>query len=384
MAPKLVRTVTTTDGVARATILHKLLFELIILLYHFCVVLPLDAASDLTARAAAAMTTAVTAPTRALTATVTALITSPARALAAAVTSHVNALWFWCFSRLAERFYAVWLVRSFIPKQDLGLEFGPSVSFGGGGMLWCYYLGVGHFLFKNFDIARVKFLASSGGCFAAVPLAMGRDPYEWCRRDWPYCLTHYRTRPLGCFLDQTAFYRTLWSNYLPEDAHIRATDRLFLSITLFPSFKNRVVSRFATRDDLINCIIASTCLPVVFLRDIPRTSHGLALDGGLTNDQPCIDRYTVTVSVLNEEADVKPVEALSVLDMVNIPTLNSAFRTARRAEKDAARVDCWRRSEWQQVRRPLPAPTPKLTAHDRELTMQRCGQLVAKSAHHKV
>jgi len=45
-----------------------------------------------------------------------------------------------------------------------------SVSFAGGGMLWCYYLGVGHFLFENFDISKIKFLASSGGSFAAVPV----------------------------------------------------------------------------------------------------------------------------------------------------------------------------------------------------------------------
>jgi hypothetical protein len=31
---------------------------------------------------------------------------------------------------------------------------------------------------------------------------------------------------------------------------------------------------------------------------------GLAFDGGLTNDQPCLSAHTVTVSCLNRDADV--------------------------------------------------------------------------------
>ena len=44
-----------------------------------------------------------------------------------------------------------------------------------------FAIGVGHYVFENYDIHSIKFLASSSGCFAAVPLACGFDPYEWCK-----------------------------------------------------------------------------------------------------------------------------------------------------------------------------------------------------------
>jgi hypothetical protein len=50
-----------------------------------------------------------------------------------------------------------------------------------GGQLWMFAIGVGHYVFENYDIESIKFLASSSGCFAAVPLACGFDPYEWCK-----------------------------------------------------------------------------------------------------------------------------------------------------------------------------------------------------------
>ena len=98
--------------------------------------------------------------------------------------------------------------------------------------------------------------------------------YEWCRRDWATCLAHFGARRCGMFFDSSAFYTQLWDAYLPADAHTRASGRLFISITLFPSFQNRVVSQFATRAELIACIVATSCFPIVFVRDMPTTSFG--------------------------------------------------------------------------------------------------------------
>ena len=150
-----------------------------------------------------------------------------------------------------------------------------SVSFAGGGMTWIYYLGAAHYVFKTFDVTKIKILASSCGCFGAVPLAIGKDPYEWCTQDWKLCLVHFSSRMLGPLFDSTDFYFRLWDAYLPVDAHIRCTDRLFLSITLFPSLQNKVVSQFASRKDLISCIIASICFPIVYMRDFPTTPYGM-------------------------------------------------------------------------------------------------------------
>jgi len=105
-----------------------------------------------------------------------------------------------------------------------------------------FALGVGHYVYENFDINSIKFFASSCGTFVAVPLACGLDPYDWCRRDWSKCIAHFESRGiLGCLCDSKYFYYNLWNDYLPEDAHIRCSGRLFISVTLFPSMKNRVI-----------------------------------------------------------------------------------------------------------------------------------------------
>lgn len=104
-----------------------------------------------------------------------------------------------------------------------------------------FAIGVGHYVYENFDIEDIKFLASSSGCFAAVPLACGMDPYAWCHRDWAKCMAHFDARVLGCLCDSKWFYYNLWDDYLPANAHIRCSGRLFVSITEFPSMRNRVV-----------------------------------------------------------------------------------------------------------------------------------------------
>ena len=105
-----------------------------------------------------------------------------------------------------------------------------------------FAIGVGHYIYENYDINSIKFLASSSGNFAAVPLACGLDPYDWCRKDWSKCIEHFESRRwLGCLYDTKHFYYNLWNEYLPEDAHIRCSGRLYISVTLFPSMKNRVI-----------------------------------------------------------------------------------------------------------------------------------------------
>jgi len=179
-----------------------------------------------------------------------------------------------------------------------------------GGQLWMFAIGVGHYVFETFDINKITFLASSCGCYAAVPLACGLDPYEWCKRDWGKCMRHFTSRGLlGCFFDSKEFYFELWNDYLPDEAHILCSGRLFISVTIFPSLQNRVISNFPTRVDLINAIVASMCLPFVFIRDFPVACSpdiGLCIDGGFSNDSPCLDSYTITVSALHKEADIQP------------------------------------------------------------------------------
>jgi hypothetical protein len=118
-----------------------------------------------------------------------------------------------------------------------------------------FAIGVGHYIYENFDIENIKFMASSSGCFAAVPLACGMDPYAWCHRDWAKCMTHFDSRLMGCLCDSKYFYYHLWDDYLPPNAHVRCSGRLFISITEFPSMRNKVISQFESREELIWVIV---------------------------------------------------------------------------------------------------------------------------------
>lgn len=264
-------------------LLHRklIVFETFLFLYYYCLVVPLQFTAFLFWRFYDAFSSC--SKVKVLTSTCSRVCVSTCQAVSVQ------------FSRF-------WMARGYVDNDLVkNRDFGPTISFAGSGMLWTYYLGVAHHIYETYDVSKITFLASSGGSFVVIPLVMGMDPYEWCRRDWPHCLAHFDSRPLGTFFDALSFYEDLWDSYLPADAHVRATGRLHLSITLFPSFQNKVVTNFPTRKELINCICASICLPILFLRTFPRTQYGLAIDGGFTSDQPCMDRYTITVSVFNEQ-----------------------------------------------------------------------------------
>jgi hypothetical protein len=257
-----------------------------------------------------------------------------------------------------------------------------------GGQLWTFSIGVGHYIFENFDISKIKFLASSCGCFAAVPLACGLDPYEWCKADWGKCMVHFESRSLGCLFDSKNFYIQLWDEFLPDNAHELCSGRLFISVTLYPSMKNSVLSEFRTRQDLIQAIVASTCLPYLFMRDYPvdcgPNQGGMAIDGGFSNDSPCLDSYTLTVSALMDEADIVPnmeaagkckealkrsksknkaadstvdnvtnipddIPSISFLDIVRTPLYSRVWEIGELGERSAAQCADFERHEWQAV-----------------------------------
>ena len=184
-------------------------------------------------------------------------------------------------------------------------------------------------------------------------MALGLDPYEWCKRDWRKCIDHFAARSLGCLFDSKEFYYDLWDNYLPPDAHQRCSGRLHISITLLPSLSNKVVSHWSTREDFIWTIVASCCLPVAFMRSVPSTRYGLSFDGGFSNDQPCYDQYTVTVSAINRSADLFPPPecALSSWELVVVPSFERVWQVAQMACETAAKCPDFERDEWQSIRK---------------------------------
>ncbi|MEJ1288902.1 hypothetical protein NN561_019938 [Cricetulus griseus] len=94
---------------------------------------------------------------------------------------------------------------------------------------------------------------------------------------------------------------------LPANAHELARDRLHVSITNARTRENRLVSCFASRDDLIQVLLASSFIPVYMGLKPVEYAGQTWVDGGLTDSLPVLPAgRTVTVSPFCGRHDVSP------------------------------------------------------------------------------
>ncbi|XP_030586894.1 patatin-like phospholipase domain-containing protein 2 [Archocentrus centrarchus] len=96
---------------------------------------------------------------------------------------------------------------------------------------------------------------------------------------------------------------------LPEDAHLRASGKLCVSLTRITDGKNVLVSEFASREELIQVLTCSCFFPV-YCGFIPPSYHGvLYMDGALSNNMPLFEqRNTITMAPFSGESDICPRE----------------------------------------------------------------------------
>lgn len=80
---------------------------------------------------------------------------------------------------------------------------------------------------------------------------------------------------------------------MPEDAHIRCSGKVFVSITVVDPKKgpgaltNLIVSEFTSRDDLMDACMASSCIPYISDDGLGRKFRGqYVVDGGVINNVP--------------------------------------------------------------------------------------------------
>ncbi|XP_056157419.1 patatin-like phospholipase domain-containing protein 4 isoform X2 [Lampris incognitus] len=95
---------------------------------------------------------------------------------------------------------------------------------------------------------------------------------------------------------------------LPSDAHSIVAGRLHISMTHSKSGKNSIVTRFASREELIKALLASSFVPV-YAGVQPVDFQGEKwIDGGFTNSLPILpEGRTVTVSPFAGPQDVCPI-----------------------------------------------------------------------------
>jgi hypothetical protein len=170
----------------------------------------------------------------------------------------------------------------------------PSISFGGCGSRFQFYIGIQEYCLDKFETNNVSVLCSSGGVFAGVPLALGLHAQDWMHDDWVRCYQHYTGRLLYVWLDTTDFPRDMWRRYLPNDAYLKCSGKLFLVVSRFSfyGFREEIISEYKSNEELIDTIISS-CHIIGFYRYFPTCQRRFAFDGCYTNLQPQInDRYS--------------------------------------------------------------------------------------------
>jgi hypothetical protein len=170
----------------------------------------------------------------------------------------------------------------------------PSISFGGCGCRYHFYAGIQEYCLDKFDTRNVSVLCSSGGIFAGVPLVLGLYTRNWMHADWVKCYRHFTGRSLYVWLDTTDFLRDMWRKYLPNDAYLKCSGRLFIIVSRLSiyGFREDVISEYNSNEELIDAIIGTSHMMGLF-RYFPICQRQFAFDGCFTNLQPQIsDRYS--------------------------------------------------------------------------------------------
>ncbi|CAJ1087160.1 patatin-like phospholipase domain-containing protein 4 isoform X2 [Xyrichtys novacula] len=207
-----------------------------------------------------------------------------------------------------------------------------NLSFAACGFLGIYHLGaVGAFLRhgdKLIGSLRACAGASAGALVAAV-MVTAPDKLEHCK-DFTYKFADsVRQQRFGAVTPGFNFMLTLREGIeeiLPADAHNLASDRLHVSITHSKSGKNHLVSRFTSREELIQALLASSFVPV-YAGLKPMDFRGQKwIDGGFTDSLPILPvGRTITVSPFAGLQDVCPVHRGRLNTQLRLANMNIMF-----------------------------------------------------------
>ncbi|XP_022067473.2 patatin-like phospholipase domain-containing protein 2 isoform X1 [Acanthochromis polyacanthus] len=189
-----------------------------------------------------------------------------------------------------------------------------NISFAGCGFRSIYYVGALSCILEcvpQLVHGASKVCGASSGCLVAAALTVG-IPIEQLCADLMTTAKEARKHTLGVFHPTFSLLRTVRVSLLeklPEDAHLRASGKLCVSLTRLSDGKNVLVSEFASREELIQVLMCSCFFPV-YCGFIPPSYRGVRyMDGALSNNMPLFEqRNTVTMAPFSGESDICPRE----------------------------------------------------------------------------
>ncbi|XP_073318522.1 patatin-like phospholipase domain-containing protein 4 isoform X1 [Pagrus major] len=207
-----------------------------------------------------------------------------------------------------------------------------NLSFAACGFLGIYHLGaVGAFL-RNGDKLLGSLRACAGasaGALVAAVMITAPDKLEHCKEFTYRFANDVRRQRFGAVTPGYNFMLTLREGIeeiLPSEAHSLASDRLYVSITHSKSGKNHIVSRFTSREELIQALLASSYVPVYAGLKSVEFKGQKWIDGGFTDSLPILPvGRTITVSPFAGMQDVCPVHRGSFNTQLRLANMKVMF-----------------------------------------------------------
>ncbi|XP_063914547.1 patatin-like phospholipase domain-containing protein 2 isoform X1 [Zophobas morio] len=196
-----------------------------------------------------------------------------------------------------------------------------NLSFAGCGFLGIYHVGVAC-CFRKYapHLCLNKISGASAGAIAACCLLLDL-PLGETTSDVLRVAIEARKRSLGPFNPSFNIHNLLLEGlekFLPDDAHVRVSGKLHVSLTRVRDGKNVIVSQFDSREELIQVLLASAFIPI-FSGILPPKFKGVRyMDGGYSDNLPTLDENTITVSPFCGESDICPRDDSSQLFHINI------------------------------------------------------------------
>nr|XP_060625895.1 patatin-like phospholipase domain-containing protein 4 isoform X1 [Anolis sagrei ordinatus]XP_060625896.1 patatin-like phospholipase domain-containing protein 4 isoform X1 [Anolis sagrei ordinatus]XP_060625897.1 patatin-like phospholipase domain-containing protein 4 isoform X1 [Anolis sagrei ordinatus]XP_060625898.1 patatin-like phospholipase domain-containing protein 4 isoform X1 [Anolis sagrei ordinatus]XP_060625899.1 patatin-like phospholipase domain-containing protein 4 isoform X1 [Anoli len=188
-----------------------------------------------------------------------------------------------------------------------------NLSFAACGFLGIYHLGAASALCRHgkklLKVVKAFAGASSGSLVATVLLTVPENIEECTKITYEFA-EDTRKLYLGALtpgFDLMGKLRGCIDSILPPNAHEIAENRLFVSVTSAKNGKNHLLSNFASREDLVKVLLASSFIPLYAGINAVDYKGQKWIDGGLTDGLPILPMgRTVTVSPFSGRLDICP------------------------------------------------------------------------------
>ena len=197
---------------------------------------------------------------------------------------------------------------------------------GGAFFAWPYHAGVAAYLQTNDTLdAGSRIYGTSSGAVVATMLACGIE-----------CATAGLELGLRADRDglggrRTPFFRPRaflaphideMDRALPEDAHVRATGRLFITLRRLPRMRQQAVGDYQNRAELLDVLAAAVAVPGLTVPIVHRSPRfGMCLDGGPgvpDDDRPGV--ITTRIGVFQRGGyDLKPSQPIAASLIFGVP-----------------------------------------------------------------